>query len=54
MIVLITDHPEFKEIEPEGISKLMRNKIIVDTRKMLDTKRWKEDRFNVNVLEDGK
>ena len=36
-IVLITDHPEFKEIDPEGISKLMRNKNVVDTRNMLDT-----------------
>jgi UDP-N-acetyl-D-mannosaminuronic acid dehydrogenase len=49
-IVLITDHPEFKEIEPKGISKLMRNKNIVDTRKMLDTKRWKEAGFSVKVL----
>ena len=49
-IVLITDHPEFKKVEPEGISKLMRNNNVVDTRKMLDTKRWKEAGFSVNVL----
>jgi len=53
-IVLITDHPEFKEIEPEGISKNMRNKNVVDTRNMWDTKRWKEAGFCVKVLGDGK
>ena len=53
-IVLITDHPEFKAIAPEGISKLMRNKNVVDTRKMLDTKRWKEAGFSVKVLGGGK
>ena len=52
-IVLITDHPEFKKVEPEGISRLMRNKNIVDTRKMLDTQRWKEAGFNVNLLGYG-
>ncbi|MFV9676756.1 MAG: hypothetical protein ACNYVW_03795 [Methanosarcinales archaeon] len=31
----------------------MRNKNVEDMRKMLDTKRWKEAGFNVNVLGDG-
>ena len=52
-IILVTDHPEFKEIEPEGISRLMRNKNIVDTRNMLDTQRWKEAGFSVKVLGYG-
>jgi UDP-N-acetyl-D-mannosaminuronic acid dehydrogenase len=49
-IVLITDHPEFKAIDPEKISALMRNKNVVDTRNMLDTERWKEAGFKVKVL----
>ena len=49
-IVLITDHPEFKEIDPKEISALMRNKNIVDARNMLDVERWKEARFRVKVL----
>jgi len=53
-IVLITDHLEFKEVAPEGIFKIMRNKNVVDTGKMLDTKRWKEAGFSVKVLGDGK
>jgi len=39
--------------EPEGISRLMRNKNVEDRRKMLDTQRWKEAGFNVNVLGVG-
>jgi len=52
-IVLITDHPEFKEFDPKEISVLMRNKNIVDTRNMLDVERWKEDGFKVKVLGSG-
>jgi UDP-N-acetyl-D-mannosaminuronic acid dehydrogenase len=51
--VLITDHLEFKEIDPKKISALMSNKNVVDTRKMLDTQRWKEAGFNVKVLGYG-
>jgi len=39
---------------PEGISKLMRNKNVVDTRKMLDAKRWEEAGFSLNVLGVGR
>jgi UDP-N-acetyl-D-mannosaminuronic acid dehydrogenase len=49
-IVLITDHPEFKEIDPKEISSLMRNKSIIDARNMLDVERWKEAGFRVKVL----
>jgi UDP-N-acetyl-D-mannosaminuronic acid dehydrogenase len=53
-IVLITDHLEFKEIEPKEISSLMRNNNVVDTRNVLDAEQWKEAGFKVNVLGDGK
>ena len=53
-IILITDHPEFKEISPAKIFELMRSKNVVDTRNILDAERWKEDGFSVNVLGDGK
>ena len=52
-IILITDHPEFKEINPKEISRLMRTKNVVDTRNMLDAERWKEAGFSVNVLGEG-
>jgi len=52
-MILITDHPEFKEIDPKEVSGLMRNKNVVDTRNVLDAERWKEDGFSVKVLGDG-
>jgi len=53
-IILITDHPEFKEISPAKIFERMRSKNVVDTRNILDAERWKEDGFIVNVMGDGK
>ncbi len=53
-IILITDHQEFRNINPKEISSLMRTKNVVDTRNMLDAERWKEAGFKVNVLGDGK
>ncbi|MDY6965096.1 MAG: nucleotide sugar dehydrogenase [Halobacteriota archaeon] len=52
-IVLITDHPEFKKIDPKKISGIMRNKNILDTRNMLDLKGWTEEGFRVKVLGGG-
>ena len=53
-IVLITDHTQFKETNPEEIAYRMRNKNVVDTRNALDVGRWKETGFNVKVLGDGR
>jgi len=52
-IVLITDHPEFKEIRPAKIFELMRSKNVLDTRNILDAERWKEAGFCVKVLGVG-
>lgn len=53
-IVIITDHSQFNEVEPEGISKLMRIRNIVDCRNILDRGRWAGAGFNVKVLGDGR
>ena len=52
-MVLITDHAEFKEFDSKGISEMMRNKNIVDTRNILDAEQWKETGFSVKVLGHG-
>jgi UDP-N-acetyl-D-mannosaminuronic acid dehydrogenase len=52
-IVLLAEHTKFKEIDPSKITEKMRNKNIVDTRNMLDYKKWKEAGFNVKILGDG-
>ncbi len=52
-LIVITDHPEFKKINPERIFELMRSRNIVDTRNILNYKAWKEARFNIRVLGNG-
>jgi UDP-N-acetyl-D-mannosaminuronic acid dehydrogenase len=52
-VVLITDHPEFKEINPTVIFKLMRTKIVVDTRNILNVERWSGEGFKVKVFGGG-
>ena len=53
-IVIITDHTEFKEIDPKDVSELMRNKNIIDTRNILNAEKWKQGGFKVKVLGSGK
>ncbi|MCW7072223.1 MAG: nucleotide sugar dehydrogenase [Methanophagales archaeon] len=53
-IVIITDHSEFKEIEPEEIFRLMRRRNVVDCRNILDMGRWGKAGFDVKLLGDGK
>lgn len=49
-IVLITDHTAFKKINPEKISTLMRRRNVVDTRNILDHKKWQEANFHIKTL----
>jgi UDP-N-acetyl-D-mannosaminuronic acid dehydrogenase len=48
-LVLVTDHNEFKTIDPAGITN-MRSKNLVDTRNLVDHKKWKDNGFSVTVL----
>ena len=52
-IILITDHPEFKEISPTKIFELMRSRNVVDTRNILNHEAWKRTGFSVKVLGYG-
>lgn len=49
-IVVITDHSDFKDVNPRNISGMMRNKNVVDTRSILDLERWTDAGFNVRIL----
>ncbi len=51
-IVLITDHDQFREIDPASL--MMRSKNIVDTRNHLDHKRWRDAGFFVKLMGDGR
>ncbi len=48
-LVLVTDHNEFKTIDPAAITN-MRSKNLVDTRNVVDHKKWKDTGFSVTVL----
>ncbi len=47
-LILVTDHSEFKDIDPESLPVRSRN--LVDTRNFLDHERWENAGFNVKLL----
>jgi UDP-N-acetyl-D-mannosaminuronic acid dehydrogenase len=50
-IIIITDHDEFKKINPADLR--MRRRIILDTRNLLDHALWIKSGFTVRVLGTG-
>ncbi len=49
-ILLAVDHAEFKYINPRQVAKIVRNKIIIDTRNGLSGEEWSEVGFNYLLL----
>jgi UDPglucose 6-dehydrogenase len=45
IIVLLTEWPEFKDINPETISNKLKNKVIFDTRNILIKDLWEKSGF---------
>jgi UDP-N-acetyl-D-mannosaminuronic acid dehydrogenase len=54
MILILTDHNEFKAISPETVEGLMRTKLVLDTKRCLDVGGWRRAGFDVRVLGDSK
>ncbi|MFC6731174.1 MULTISPECIES: nucleotide sugar dehydrogenase [unclassified Haladaptatus] len=52
-IVVVTDHSEFATLDPESFASKMATKTVVDTRDVIDRKRWQQAGFSVSVLGDG-
>lgn len=52
-IIIVSDHTEFKNIEPSKFASLMRNRNVVDTRNILNKKSWEESGFNYRLLGCG-
>jgi UDPglucose 6-dehydrogenase len=44
-IVLLTEWQEFKEIDPKEISDLVTQKIIIDSRNLLNKNKWEKAGF---------
>lgn len=49
-IVVLTDHSEFREMDPESIKKKMSQSKIVDTRNIISIERWKKLGFEIKVI----
>lgn len=54
LILILTDHNEFKELNPVEASKHVRSKIVFDTKNCLNNPVWENAGFKVNVLGDAK
>jgi len=50
-IVVVTDHDDFKDIDPEKIE--MGNKKVLDTRNILDETDWEQKGFEIRILGRG-
>lgn len=53
LVLIVTDHEEFKYLHPLELGKIMRNRILVDTRNCLNHQLWIDSGFNVYVLGVG-
>jgi len=53
-LVLLTDHNDYKYLNPRQIVRLMRNPVLFDTRNHLDHNDWREAGFTVRVLGSGR
>lgn len=53
-IVLMVNHSEFNHLNPAELSKLVKNKVIIDTRNALDRKAWETNGFRYVLLGNGK
>jgi len=51
--VILTNHDEFRFLRPSELGKLMRNKVLFDTRFCVDHNLWKKNGFKVCCLGVG-
>jgi len=51
--VILANHDKFRFLHPAELGKLMRNKILFDTRFCVDHNLWKENGFKVYCLGIG-
>ncbi len=54
LLILMTQWPQFKEINPKLVSNLMRQRVIIDTKNFLDKKKYKNFGFNYLGMGEGK
>ncbi|MEB2267511.1 nucleotide sugar dehydrogenase [Priestia megaterium] len=54
VILILTDHNEFKELLPSAVENHMRTKVIFDTKNCIQRDQWKAAGFDVVLLGDSK
>ena len=53
-IVILTNHDEFKTMDPDQAAKHMACKVVIDTKNCIDRRKWEQAGFDVHVLGDSK
>ena len=54
LILILTDHTAFKELQPQVVADQMRTKMILDTKNCIDRKLWIKHGFDAFALGDSK
>lgn len=54
LVLILTDHNEFKSLDINMISERMRTKQVFDTKNILSRDEWEEQGFSFHLLGDGK
>ena len=54
MVILMTDWPEFKNIDPKLVANRVNQKIIIDTKNFLDKQIYEENGFIILRMGEGK
>lgn len=49
-VIILTDHKEFKEVEPTELTSLMKRKIVLDTRNVINGEHWMNAGFIYHSL----
>ncbi len=52
-VVLLVDHPEFLDLDPQQVARMMPGRVAVDLRGAWDRERWKAAGFKLHVLGGG-
>lgn len=53
LVILMTDWPEFKDIDPKSVANLMEQKIIIDTKNFLDKQTFEKCGFTILRIGEG-
>jgi UDP-N-acetyl-D-mannosaminuronic acid dehydrogenase len=54
VVVVLTEHQEFRTLDPHEAAKRAKHRVVLDTRNVLDHGKWRAAGFQVHVLGDGK